>query len=62
MLSLPFGCRCSDLKVFPSDYLEKDFKFDRKIEWYVFYRFYEPGRNTTTMTPQDGFNNRIIYF
>lgn len=40
MISLPHSCRCSELKVFPDTWLEKDAPMD--VDWYIFYRFYLP--------------------
>lgn len=42
MLSLPNGCRCSKLSVFPKNW-EKG-KPDLSKPWYITYRFYDPNR------------------
>ena len=40
MLSLPNGCSCSDLAVFPANWKLKNASI--KAEWYIYYRFHAP--------------------
>jgi len=40
MINLPFSCNCSELKVVPNNWLNKN--PSTKKDWYVFYRFYDP--------------------
>lgn len=40
MLSLPNGCRCSNLSVTPKDW--QTAKHDLKKDWFISYRFYDP--------------------
>ena len=40
MINLPFLCNCSELKVYPNNWLNKN--PSTKKDWYVFYRFYDP--------------------
>lgn len=40
MINLPFSCSCSELKVYPNNWLNKNSSV--KKDWYIFYRFYDP--------------------
>ncbi len=40
MISLPFLCHCTELKVYPNNWTDKNVSL--KKEWYIFYRFYDP--------------------
>ena len=40
MIILPLSCTCSDLKVFPKNWMSA--KVSIKKDWYVYYRFYDP--------------------
>lgn len=40
MISLPNGCYCSDLAVFPKNWNTK--KASLAKDWYIHYRFYDP--------------------
>jgi hypothetical protein len=40
MISLPNGCSCSQLSVFPKNGNTK--KAPLNIDWYIHYRFYDP--------------------
>jgi integrase len=40
MITLPNGCTCSKLSVYPKNWQAKNAKLN--IDWYIIYRFYEP--------------------
>ena len=40
MINLPFSCTCTDLKVYPKNWLS--LKASTKKDWYIYYRFYDP--------------------
>ena len=40
MIQLPNGCKCSELKVNPSNWATP--KASLKNNWYIYYRFYDP--------------------
>ena len=40
MISLPFSCSCTELKVHPNNWTDKNASL--KKEWYIYYRFYDP--------------------
>lgn len=40
MIILPLSCTCSDLKVYPKNWISA--KVSIKKDWYVYYRFYDP--------------------
>ncbi|MEP7376548.1 MAG: site-specific integrase [Chitinophagaceae bacterium] len=40
MINLPNGCRCSQLSVYPKNWLSKTAKIT--TNWYISYRFYDP--------------------
>jgi len=40
MIILPLSCTCSDLKVYPKNWMSA--KVSIKKDWYVYYRFYDP--------------------
>jgi integrase len=42
MIVLPNNCKCSELKIHPKNWNQPD--ADTKVEWYIYYRFYEHGR------------------
>lgn len=44
MISLPFLCHCTELKVYPNNWTDKNVSL--KKEWYIFYRFYDPAFRT----------------
>ena len=40
MILLPFSCHCTELKVVPNNWANKNSSL--KKDWYIYYRFYDP--------------------
>ncbi len=45
MISLPNGCHCSEMTVFPKNWDKPGSSV--KKDWYLSYRFYDPSRVNT---------------
>lgn len=54
-IPLPNGCRCSKMSVYPANW--KSAKASVKTDWYISYRFYDPGHSKPKQVQCRGMND-----